>query len=105
MNWKMKWFNIKTNFLLLAVFIMASCGNTNKEKESRVETLPFYGEATFTPNWLDPNGKEVEDFHQISPFSLINQDGDTITEKTFSDVLPEWVRYLSRRNARFTNVE
>ncbi len=57
--------------------------NKVSEKSSRVETLPFYDDATFTPRWIDPNHAVLETFHQISPFELINQEGDTVTEKTF----------------------
>jgi protein SCO1/2 len=56
-----------------------------EQRESRVDTLPFYDEATFTPHWLDPNDEVLlAGFHKISPFTLINQDGDSISEQTFS---------------------
>ncbi|MCI4667334.1 MAG: SCO family protein [Bacteroidia bacterium] len=61
---------------------MGAC--TQKSKNgSRVEYLPFFSEASFTPNWLDPSDPLLENFHQIPPFEMINQDGETITEKTF----------------------
>lgn len=53
-------------------------------KTSRVTTLPYYNEATFTPRWLSPNSYELDGFHQISDFQLLNQDGDTITPQTFA---------------------
>ena len=89
-NSKKKSYNIKINrlgvclaFFCLLVFF--SCKETN-EKQSRVETLPFYGEATFTPRWIAPtNADKLKDFHRVSPFKLINQEGDTISEKTFND--------------------
>jgi protein SCO1/2 len=59
--------------------------NDSKPNKSRVETLPFYNEATFTPHWIVPNDKILDTFHRISPFKLTNQDGVVITEKTFED--------------------
>lgn len=52
---------------------------------SRVEALPYYDEATFTPKWLDREDQAIHELHQISPFKLINQDGDMVTELTFQD--------------------
>jgi len=57
----------------------------NPVADSRVETLPYFNEATFTPHWLSPDEAILDTFHQISPFTLINQEGDTITEKSFAD--------------------
>ena len=68
----------------LCLFIFFSC-NENNEKQSRVDTLPFYEEATFTPKWLTPDSPELSDFHRVSPFKLLNQEGDIVTEKTFEN--------------------
>ena len=57
--------------------------NNEKTKTSRVDELPYYNEATFTPIWLEDDKIAAKDLHRIAPFSLINQEGDTITEKTF----------------------
>jgi protein SCO1/2 len=65
---------------------MSSCTehtSTNNKVQSRVEYLPYYNEANFTPHWIHPKDKVLNEFHQISPFQLYNQDGETITEKTF----------------------
>lgn len=59
--------------------------NESKSNQSRVTTLPFYNEATFTPHWFSPNDEILDTFHHISPFNLTNQEGDVITEKTFED--------------------
>lgn len=66
-------------FLLLLVM---SCGKSgeNQEQDSQVETLPFYKEATFTPDWLEPDSEQLKSYHQIPAFNLINQLGDTVTE-------------------------
>ena len=68
--------------LFLAMFFLIACEATN-QNNSRVDTLPFYKEATFTPHWIADNDKSLETFHRISPFKLINQEGDIITEKSF----------------------
>lgn len=71
--------------------MLISCKNevdqvNNKTKEtSRVKYLPYYNEESFTPNWLVPGTEEEKEFHKIPDFTLINQLGDTITQKTFED--------------------
>lgn len=76
-------FVINATSLFLLIAFLGSCNNEKPEELSRVERLPFYEDATFTPMWLDPKSDRVKDFHQISSFSLFNQDGENITEKTF----------------------
>ncbi len=63
--------------------ILFACSEKPSEKSSRVEQLPYYQDATFTPHWIAPNEARLDTFHQISPFQLVNQEGDTITGKTF----------------------
>ena len=66
-------------FLLICLF---SC-KEKKQSESRVARLPFYNEATFKPNWIPEKDKSLDDFHQISSFNFLNQDGKT--NQTFKD--------------------
>lgn len=81
----MKTFNMRNNIILiLSIISLIACNETQSNK-SRVETLPFYDEATFTPHWISPNDEALDSFHRISPFSLTNQEGVTITEETFKD--------------------
>ena len=74
---------------LLILFL--SCKENVKKEEievvetSRVDFLPYYNEATFTPHWLTPNSPEEKRFHKIPDFNLINQLGDSITVKTFEN--------------------
>ena len=83
----MKRFNINITFLLLSIVILiVSCQSKVKEdKQSRTDVLPYYSEATFTPNWLEPNSTELKKLHQIPTFNFIDQDGEIVTEKTFDD--------------------
>lgn len=79
--------------LLLTVsilFVLTACKKEVKKPEerietSRVESLPFYDEPTFTPRWITPGSDELEGFHRIPNFTLINQLGDTVTNQTFDN--------------------
>lgn len=82
----------KFGFVLVSIFVVfSSCrqefknGNPNIEKTSRVAFLPYYNEESFTPNWITPDSDEEKGFHKIPDFNLVNQLGDTITQKTFED--------------------
>lgn len=71
-------------FYFICLFLFTAC-QTNQEKSSRVDYLPFYNDPTFTPKWWQLEEVDLENFHKISPFQLINQEGDTITEKNFAN--------------------
>lgn len=63
-----------------------SCKDASKtENKSRVDSLPYYADANFTPNWFESDDERLIDFHRIPAFSLVDQSGDVITEKTFDD--------------------
>lgn len=85
MTLKVKILNMKINSILILFVIYSIACNESAPNKSRVETLPFYREATFTPHWISPDNKALDSFHKISPFSLTNQNGEVITEKTFED--------------------
>lgn len=76
---------MKSKFILISALIMlASCTENKKtESKSRVDRLPYYNEATFTPKWISEGDQSLDTFHRISPFQLINQDGEAISQKTF----------------------
>lgn len=85
-NWRMKMYNIKQVIWILLVLSLLGCKESLPvEKSSRVEVLPFYQEATFTPYWLDNNSEETAELHRIPDFSLVNQLGEAVTEETFKD--------------------
>lgn len=77
--------------LLFLFVITISCKKQIKKEKikvietSRVEYLPYYNEESFTPNWMTPNSDEEKAFHKIPDFKLINQLGDTISQKTFDN--------------------
>ena len=80
------------NFVIAMLLTLMACGGSQELEQndktsslSRVENLPYYQEATFTPQWFEPGSDSLESFHRIPSFSLINQAGDTITEKSLDD--------------------
>lgn len=67
---------MRSKAIVVIVFILSSC------KEAKKEQLPFYNTPDFTPQWLSSTDKEYGSVHTVSPFSFINQNGETITNKT-----------------------
>ncbi len=88
-----KLLEIKKYSLLSCLFLILCVGcksdikkeNIKVVETSRTEHLPYYNEESFTPNWLTPGSQEEKDFHKIPDFKLINQLGDTVTQKTFEN--------------------
>lgn len=70
---------------LLCLFVLfLGCENPRElEKTSRVDYLPFYNSPDFTAHWFPSNSDSLNTFHKIPAFKLVNQLGDTITEKSF----------------------
>ena len=48
-------------------------------------TLPVYNPSQLNPQVVDESMQSVSANHRIAPFELLNQDGNTITEKEFED--------------------
>ncbi len=69
--------------MLVILILLTSC--QNKENTSRVAQLPYYQDALFTPVWLDKESDQLQEFHKIPEFNLVNQNGETITQNTFVD--------------------
>lgn len=67
----------------MAMLILAACYPVGESK-SRVPELPFYEDATFTPNWVGEQ-HVGDDFHRIPAFDLMDQNGDRITEQHLDD--------------------
>lgn len=62
----------KQGFLIVLIVFLFSCMAKGKP-----DPLPFYDSADLTPRW--EGEREME--HVIAPFSLVNQEGDTIKNK------------------------
>ena len=69
--------------MISMIWSVTAC-SSKVDSGSRVPQLPFYQEATYTPVWEESEGIS-DDFHQIAPFELYNQFGDTITEKLLDE--------------------
>ena len=65
-----------TAFLLTTV----GCQSSKAPVE---EALPFYADGDFTPQWIDQDSHAYQNMHTIAPSTFTNQDGETVTEKTF----------------------
>lgn len=62
---------------LIILVIIAFTFSCISEKQSE-DKLPYYNSADFTPNW---EVKDLQNFHKIRPFSVLNQNGEGISEK------------------------
>lgn len=69
---------------LCLFFLTAGCTQSD-EKTSRVETLPYFNEATFTPQWLENDDYRIAELHQIPDFELLNQNNEIVTQATFEN--------------------
>src|ERR1700740_2497598 len=70
----------------ICILILMSCGGKKQPAFNTVQKLPYLGEPMITSH--EENGKRVADtlYPKIPPFSFINQDGKTVTEKTFDGI-------------------
>ncbi|MDD7884856.1 SCO family protein [Flavivirga sp. 57AJ16] len=66
---------MKYSILVLLAFMMASCKDKQAESYG-ITQLPYFNSTDFTPEW----GKAT---HKIPEFSFINQNGETVTNKTY----------------------
>ena len=71
--------------VLLVFLLVLSCKNKKATEGSRVAALPYYSEASFTPKWIVPNSDALTRFHKILAFNLTNQNGESVTHKTFEN--------------------
>lgn len=67
---------MKYTLIILILILCFSC----KEKKAKksVSSLPYFNSADFTPEWDTPK-------HKIPKFSFIDQNGESITNKTYKD--------------------
>ncbi len=49
------------------------------------KSLPVYQPADFNPELVDDSLQYVRKYHTIADFSLINQNGDTVTQRDYED--------------------
>ncbi|MDO5977737.1 SCO family protein [Flavivirga spongiicola] len=66
---------MRYSILVVLAFIMISCKDKHADS-NEVVRLPYFNSADFTPEW----GKAT---HKIPAFSFTNQNGETVTNKTY----------------------
>ncbi len=76
--------------IVSSLFLLSSCNDSKtttveKEATSRVNQLPYYNDAFFTPHWFETANDSLKDFHKIPDYSFTNQLGATIDQNTFKD--------------------
>jgi len=76
----------KISLIIGLLITLHSCGEIKKDSSSEKiaseqQKLPFFNQPDWTPEWIEPNDPGYKKIHQIPPFSLVNQEGITITEK------------------------
>ena len=68
-------YNMKYYILILTGLFISSCKNKRSE-EFKVNKLPYFNSAEFTPEW-------EQGTHKIPSFSFVNQNGDIVTNETY----------------------
>ena len=76
----------KISLIIGLLITLFSCGEIKKDSSSQKiateqEKLPFFNQPDWTPEWIEPENPAYKKIHQIPSFSLVNQEGNTITEK------------------------
>jgi protein SCO1/2 len=72
---------IRILFIATVLFV-CSCQPTTVHKVGMTEkeTLPFFNQADWTPEWIDGKDSNYARIHRIPAFSFTNQEGKLITE-------------------------
>ena len=65
------------NNIGIVLILLAACKSKSTES-----SLPFINKPDFTPEWISTSDAGYSSIHHIPVFSLTNQNGETITEKT-----------------------
>lgn len=68
-------------FSILCLFIIGAIYNVLNQKKP----LPIWQPEMFNAELVDESIQHVSKYHTIADFSLINQNGDTITQDTYKD--------------------
>ena len=69
----------KLSLYLIVVLFIFSCNQEQKKP------LPIYNPANFNPELVDKSLQNKSENHTISNFTLINQNGETITQDIYKD--------------------
>ena len=66
-------------FLITGIIVFVSCKQTTQKQ------LPIYNPANFNPELVDPSLQNKTEYHTVSDFKLINQNGDMITQDDYNN--------------------
>ena len=75
---KLAWVLLVLSIIIVGLFYIAL-----KPKE----VLPVFQPAMVTPELVDESIQFVKKYHTIAPFSMTNQNGETITEKEYNNTI------------------
>jgi protein SCO1 len=82
----MKMHHYKKLFVVFATSIISfACKQKTSEEVVKETTLPFYNDASFTPEWIKKSSAKYNTIHTIPNFQFTNQLGEIVTEKNFSN--------------------
>ena len=76
---------------LLVGIILSGVGCEPKQtdktavQQTATNDLPYYTSPDFTPQWIEKGSGRLDTIHTIAAFSFIDQNGDTITDKTVAN--------------------
>lgn len=71
---------MKKVLLLFNISLMLTAFSC-QEKAIEETPLPFFNSADFTPEWIDAKDDAYEQIHRIASFSLLDQNGQSISNK------------------------
>ena len=66
-------------YIITGIIVFVSC------KQSTQKQLPIYNPSNFNPELVDPSLQNKTEYHTVSDFKLINQNGDTITQDDYNN--------------------
>ena len=83
----MSFFSVKKSLSFLIIFaVFSAIALTVFYNLLSVEKrLPIYSPSDVNPKLVDASVKHIQKNHKIADFTLINQNGDTITNATYKD--------------------
>ena len=82
------------------IFIALCCALTSCHTHEKVNYLPYYTSADFTPHFVDL--KNADTLHVIPEFTFTNQNGEAITRKNFDNKMDENGRVIGSSFTGYT---
>jgi protein SCO1 len=74
---------MRTFIVISSCLLLLSCGQSIPLQT--VMSLPYYNTADFTAQWIDKGSDQLKNMHTIPAFSFIDQNGNTVTERTVAN--------------------